>query len=151
MQYKFSSLCTHPSVIQVFFVSEHSHAYGSALIIRYTPISTPSTTISPIYKITLMQVIHTVIRQMFSGLWVDRNDCVLILDWSSLRDELLVPIAHTNNVRVNFQAEPFVHDGLFVSYRAAVGPYTASDQTQTHHQQQVSHEPPPKKNYQTTR
>ena len=45
----------------------------------------------------------------------------------SLQDDLLVPIAHTNQVRVQFQAETLVHDSQSVSYRAAVGPYCNRD------------------------
>ena len=50
---------------------------------------------------------------MLSGLWVGRNDGVRILDRSPLRDDLLVPMAHKNHVRVYCQAELLVHDGLF--------------------------------------
>ena len=69
-----------------------------------------------------MQNIHTVIRQMFSGLSVDRNDGVQILDRSSLRDDLLVPNAHKNYMRVTFQADMLVHDGLFRLVPRSCGP-----------------------------
>ena len=48
MPYKYSLLCAHRSKIQTSFVSAHSLAYGSALIIRHPPISIPIfTTNSP--------------------------------------------------------------------------------------------------------
>ena len=71
-----------------------------------------------------MQNIYTMIRQMFSGIWVDRNDGAGMLYRSPLRDEFFVPIAHKNHVRVNSQAECSSIMAFSVSYRTAVGPYT---------------------------
>ena len=53
----------------------------------------------------------------------------------TLRDDLIVPIAYKNHVRVSWPAKMPVHDGLSISYRTAVDPYTALDQTRTHLQQ----------------
>ena len=69
-----------------------------------------------------MQVIPIVIRQMSSGLWVARNDGIRVLDLSTLRYDILVPISHENHVRVNYQAEMLVHNGLFGLVPRSSGP-----------------------------
>ena len=70
----------------------------------------------------LYQVIHTVIRQIFGGLWADRYGGARILDRYPLCEDLLVPIVHKNHVRVNCQAEILVHDGLFRLVPRSSGP-----------------------------
>ena len=67
------------------------------------------------------------------------------LDRSPLSDDLLVPIAHIIICESIFRQICSSVMAFSVSYCAAVGPYTTSDQTQTHQQQQASQQSLPKK------